>query len=196
MQDQAWSGFPTALKTLKPSYTSPFVDKAHWWRFEYSSHRGLFMVIQRPYYRGCLVGKGSEGPCPPSEWRFSGSFAELNADGVVEESERNVSRLIQLQSRKGGDVFGSKVRVGFVARREGDEDFVPVVIKVVPMRDTAEPKIQFAFKRQTTTEMVRENKSWSYFGNGFQDEFLLRDEGVLQSDFVAPAEEASSCIMM
>ncbi|KAL1591704.1 hypothetical protein SLS60_011703 [Paraconiothyrium brasiliense] len=196
MQNQAWDIFPTALKTLKPSYTAQFVSEAHWWRFEYSKNRGSFIAMRYPCYRGCLVEPKEAGPCPPTEWRFAGSFGKLNADGVVDESEKSVSRLVRLRSRKGEDFFGSKVGSGFVVEKEDAGDFVPVVIKVVPLRDTAEPKVQFAFKKQSTSEMVRENAQWKYFGPAFTEEFLLRDEGVLQSDYVAPAEEASRCVVM
>jgi hypothetical protein len=195
-QNRAWALFPTALKTLKPSYTSPFVSAAHWWRFEPSANRGLFLAMRYPPFRGALVDISSKGPCPPSEWRFDAPFAQLDSDGVVAESDRSVSRLVRLRCRKGEDFFGSKVKVGWVTQQEGAEDFVPVVIKIVPVRDTDEPKIVFALKRQTTVEMKRENAKWKYFGTNYNGEYLLRDEGVLQSDYVAPAEEAGGCVVM
>ncbi|KAJ4359564.1 uncharacterized protein N0V89_000119 [Didymosphaeria variabile] len=196
MQEQAWSIFPTALKTLKPSYTSQFLPESHWWRLEYSKDRGTYVSMRYPFYRGSLVERATTGPNPRSEWRFASALAKLNADGVVDESDKNVSRLVRLRSRKGEDFFGSKVQVGFCVEKEDASSFTPVVIKIVPVRDTPEAKIQLAFKRQSTAEMVRENAAWKYFGPGFSEEFVLRDEGVDQSDYVAPVEEGSKCVVM
>jgi hypothetical protein len=154
------------------------------------------MAMRHPAFRGHTVDLIQSGPCPPSEWRFDGIFAQLDGDGVVAESDRGVSRLVRLRCRKGEDFFGNKFGVGWVAAPEGAAEFVPVVIKIVPVRNTAEAKVLFAVKRQTTGEMRRENRQWGYFGTQFDEEFLLRDEGVLQSGFVAPAEEPRGCVVM
>ncbi|KAK7179665.1 hypothetical protein PSPO01_14286 [Paraphaeosphaeria sporulosa] len=55
-----------------------------------------------------------------SESLGRGSFAQLNPDGVVEESDNNVPRLVRLWNK-------------VPSRKEGDEDFVPLVLKVTPI---------------------------------------------------------------
>lgn len=197
MQNKAYSYFPAALKRFKPSYTGAFISEMHWWRVELSHKRGTFWSFHPNHpFRASSISEWRVDPNPCCEFRFAGAFAKLDANGVVAEDDKTTSRLVPMRSRMGDDRVGSQWRVaGFTTNKDGAKDFMPILFKVVPLLDTAEPAVRFAIKRESTNEMVRENGRWKYFGTSWDDVYILRDEGVLESDYVAPAQDESGCII-